>query len=92
MQSILRLPRPTIPRRQPKRDTVAKVVPIDQAGQEADPVHKGEGRVLRDGEAVAADLDGLLQPDGRQGVEGNVKAEADGVEAGDEKEGLDCYC
>ena len=76
-----------------------EVVSVDEASEETDPVHEGEGRVVGDGEAVAAGFDGLLQPDGRQGIESDVEAEADGVEAGDEEddggdgdfEGLDCY-
>ena len=72
---------------------------VDQAGQEADPVHECEGGVVGNAEAVAAGYDGLLQPDGRECVQGDVEAETNGVEASNEEnngsngnfEGLDSY-
>jgi hypothetical protein len=99
MKTILRLPCAAIARSKPQRDAIAEILPVEEARQEADPVHKGEGRVVGDAEAVAAGFDGLLQPDGRQGVEGDVEAEADGVKACDDEddggdgdfEGLDGY-
>jgi hypothetical protein len=62
-------------------------------------VHESEGSIAGDGEAVAAGFDGLLEPDGRQSVEGDVEAEADGIEASDNEdngsygyfEGFYCY-
>jgi hypothetical protein len=68
MQAILGLPRATVAGCEPERDAIAEIVPVDQAREEADPVHECEGGVLRDGEAVAAGFDRLLQPDGRQGI------------------------
>lgn len=74
-------------------------MPVDEASEETDPVHEGEGGVVCDCEAVAAGFDGLLEPDGRERVQGDVEAEADGVKTCDEEddrgdgdfEGLDCH-
>lgn len=87
VQAVLGLPDAAVARREPQGDAVAEEVAVDEADHEAGPVDEREGGVLRDGEAVdAPGLERHLQPDWREGVEGDVEAEGYGVEAGDDQD------
>jgi hypothetical protein len=86
LQPVFRDPSALIPRREPQRNTIAEELAIDQADDDADPVHEGEGRIVCDGEAIDTTRLALwrLQPDGREGIEGDIKAKADAVKEGDD--------
>lgn len=87
MESILGFPDPIVASREPKRNAVTEEMAVHETYHEAGPVNKCEGSVLCDSEAVdAAGLEWHLQPDWRQGVEGNVEAEGYGVEASDDED------
>jgi hypothetical protein len=40
---------------------------------------------LGDGESITAGLDGLLEPDGCESIQSNVKSEADSIKTGNQK-------